>query len=120
MSSRERIPGDPGIGATRDVATMLAATALPFIEPFGSDNPELSGLPGLPRYPVPDPLPVTRLSVAQCAYNDGMAALGVLKRHEDAVAGLKARLAARVVGAAAVEAGLLSLDRWQDGVAASS
>ncbi|MET4002650.1 hypothetical protein ABIB48_001366 [Arthrobacter sp. UYCu511] len=120
MSIREDFPGDRGAEATQDVASTLAAITLPSIEPFGSDSPELYGLQGRPEYPVPFPLPITQLSVAQCVYNSGMEALSLIKRLEDAVAGCKARLVARISGASAVEAQLLKLDRWQNGVAASS
>lgn len=120
MSIREIFPGDRGNEATQDVTSLLAAITLPFIESFGSDNLELLGLPERPDFPIPDPEPTTQLSITQCAYNSGLDALSIIKRLEDAVAGCKARLVARISGAAAVEAKLLSLDRWQNGVAASS
>ncbi len=120
MSMREDFPGNRGGEATQDVASLLADIALISIEPFGTDNPELSGLPQRPVHPVPDPFPVTQLSVTQHAYNAGIEALGMIKRLEDAVAGCKARMVARVAGAAAAESDLLALDRWQDGIYSSS
>ena len=120
MSIRERIPGDRGEGATHDVAPILAAIARVSIEPFGSDNVDLAGLPKMPDNYFLDPLPATQLSVARDAYNSSMEGLGQMKHIEAAVAALKARFVARAVGAAAVEAEILSLDRWQRGVSASS
>ncbi len=120
MSIREHIPGDRGNGATHDVASILAAIAHVSIEPFGSDNPELAGLPKMPDNYFLDPLPASQLTVARAAYDSSMEGLGQIKQIEAAVAALKARLVARAVGAAAIEAKILSLDSWQNGVAASS
>ncbi|MDD0857882.1 hypothetical protein NHF46_09150 [Arthrobacter alpinus] len=55
MSIREVFPGDRGGEATQDVASLLAGITLPSIEPFGSDNAELVGLPALALYPLPEP-----------------------------------------------------------------
>ena len=65
-------------------------------------------------------VPVTRLSVARGVYDAGIQALSVVKCLQDALDGCRARLVARVSGAAEVEAAALDLDRWQGGVAASS
>ena len=54
MSIREVFPGDRGGEATADVASLLAGITLPSIEPFGSDNAELVGLPPLLLYPLPE------------------------------------------------------------------
>src|SRR6185312_17070894 len=113
MSIRELFPGDRGEGATGDVAPILAAIARVSIEPFGSDNVELAGLPQMPDSYLLDPLPANQLSVAREAYDSSMEGLGQIKHIEAAVAALKARFVARAVGAAAVEAEVLSLDRWQ-------
>lgn len=120
MSIREVVPGDRGGEAVQGIASLFDAFALVSIEPFGPDNPELAGLPERPDTPAPDPLSVTQLSVAQSAYDRGVEALGLIKHLEDVVAGTKARLVARVAGAAGVEAKLLCLDGWQHGLYASS
>lgn len=120
MSIREPFPGDRGAEVIQDMASILDAIARLSIEPFGSDSPELAGLPERPSYPVPDPLPITQLFMAQCAYNSGLDVLGIFKTIESAVAGSKARWVARVSGAAAVEAQLLTLHPWQNGISSSS
>ncbi|MFQ4148720.1 HNH endonuclease signature motif containing protein [Arthrobacter sp. LAPM80] len=118
MSIREDFPGDRAGGATQDVAAILAGIALPTIEPFGSDSPVLAGVP---PYIVPAvPGVVTRLEVARSVYDAGIAALTVLKRLEDAMAACKAELAARVMGAAVLEAAEVELNAWQGSVAETS
>lgn len=131
MSIREVFPGDRGGEATADVASLLAGITLPSIEPFGSDNAELVGLPPLLLYPlpeadlepdsgsIPEPEPRSVLSVARGVRDAGLAALAEVKRLEDAVAGRKARLVARVAGAAAVEASVVALDAFQRGVSSA-
>ena len=116
MSIRESFPGDRDAEVIQVMASILASLTRLSIEPFGSDNPELAGLPERPLYPVPDPSPLTQLLVAQCVCNTGLNALDLIKVLEDAFAANKARWVARVSGAAAVEAQLLKLHPWQNGV----
>ena len=59
------------------------------------------------------------LSVARGVRDAGLAALAEVKRLEDVVAGRKARLVARVAGAAAVEASVVALDAFQRGVSSA-
>ena len=89
-------PGDRGGGATQDVAALLAGITLPSIEPFGSDNVMLVGLPEFMVYPVPDPEPASRASVARSVAAHGVRALSVIKGLEDAVAAPAAAEAERV------------------------
>ncbi len=120
MSIREQVPGDRGGTATQDVAAVLAAVTVPSIEPFGTDTPVLVGLPLYIPIPVPDPEPASVVGIAREVYDQGLHALGVLKKLEDALSACKASLVARVVGAAGVEAGVIGLDSWQRGVMESS
>ncbi|MEV8180842.1 DUF222 domain-containing protein [Specibacter sp. NPDC078692] len=127
MSIRELFPGGRGGDATQDVAALLAGITLPSIEPFGSDNAELAGLPDRllyspsnpAPYPCPEVDPPSVLSVAEGVRDAGLEALAAVKCLEDALAGCKARLVARVAGAAAVERSVWALDGFQRGVAAA-
>ncbi|MDD0859043.1 hypothetical protein NHF46_17525 [Arthrobacter alpinus] len=49
------VPRGPDGEAAQDAASLLAGITLPSIEPFGSDNAELVGLPALALYPLPEP-----------------------------------------------------------------
>ena len=121
MSIRAFVPGDRGEGeATWDVASILAGITLPSIEPFGCDNAVLAGLPLNTPVPVPDPEPLSQLSLARQVYDAGLLGLAAVKRLEDAVAGCKARLVAQVCGAAAVEMTACGLDGWQRQIAGGS
>ena len=120
MSSRAEFPGGRGVGATQDVAAVLAAMTLPSIEPFGPDTPALAGLPAFIPCPVPVPEPPSRVGLARDVYDSAIAGLAALKRVEDATAACKAALVARLMGAADVEGAGVGLDAWQSGVAHSS
>lgn len=120
MSIREEFPGSRGGDGTQDVAALLAGVVFPSIEPFGTDNEALAGLPLFTSFPVPDPEPASVAGVARDVYDQGMAALGAVKVLEDALSACKASLVARVMGAATVEAGAVSLDAWQRNVMEAS
>ncbi|UIK89318.1 hypothetical protein [Arthrobacter polaris] len=111
---------ETGSEATQDVAGVLAGMTLPLIEPFGSDNPALANLPGYaPVLATGEQLP-SRVGVAREVYDGTIASLVALKRVEDSLAGCKAALVARLMGAAQVEAAAVRLNPWQHGVAHSS
>ncbi|WP_269937457.1 HNH endonuclease [Arthrobacter sp. HY1533] len=113
MSIPVVVPGDRGGGAAQDVAALLAGITLPSIEPFGTDNVALAGLPEFMVHPAPDPEPASQASVARSVVADGVRALSVIKGLEDKVAACKAALVDRVLGAASVEAVAYNLDRGQ-------
>lgn len=140
MSIRERTPGDRGEDTTADVAALIAALTLPSIEPFGSDTATLADLPAYVPFRTPakeqslsDPMPVdltpfdppsfdppSKVSVARGVYDRALAGLAAIKRLENATAACKASLVAQFMGAASVEATVLTLDSWQRNVAESS
>ncbi|NVM95959.1 HNH endonuclease signature motif containing protein [Arthrobacter wenxiniae] len=112
-------PGNGEFPATRDVAALIAALALPSIEPFGPDIPALAGLPPYTVHPAPDPEPASRVSVARAVQDSTVAALAEVKLLENRTAAVKAALVTRHLAAAAVEAAALALDAHQAGVAES-
>ncbi|WP_343318316.1 DUF222 domain-containing protein [Arthrobacter sp. TMP15] len=121
MSIPVMAPGERGEEATQDVAALLGAiAALPSIEPFGTDNPSLAGLPPLIDFPPPQPEPPSQLGVVRGVHDGAIAALAVVKRLEDATAACKAALLGRLMGAVEVERVLVDLDRNQSSLAQSS
>ncbi|MDJ0317668.1 HNH endonuclease signature motif containing protein [Arthrobacter antibioticus] len=121
MSIPVMAPGERGEEATQDVAALLGAiAALPSIEPFGTDNPSLAGLPPLIGFPPPQPEPPSQLGVVRGVHDGAIAALAVVKRLEDATAACKAALLGRLMGAVEVERVLVDLDRNQSSLAQSS
>jgi hypothetical protein len=112
-------PGNGEFPATRDVAALIAALALPSIEPLGPDIPALAGLPPYTVHPAPDPEPASRVSVARAVQDSTVAALAEVKLLENRTAAVKAALVTRHLAAAAVEAAALALDAHQAGVAES-
>jgi hypothetical protein len=113
-------PGNGGVPATQDVAALIAALPLPFIERFGPDNALLAGLPPFIAHPVPVPEPASRVSVARDVQACAVAGLAAVKVLECRTAALKAALITRHLAAAHVEATALALDPWQSGMAESS
>ncbi|GAA4662636.1 hypothetical protein GCM10025779_32680 [Arthrobacter cryoconiti] len=106
--------------AAVDVASVIRAIALPSIEPFGSDNPDLTGLPAYLPASTPDPIPASIVSVARGVYDAALATLAELKRLEDATAACKASVVDRMMCASRLEAVALELDQWQTGISDSS
>lgn len=117
MSTREKVPGGPGDFATQDVVALLASIAFPLIEPFGSDTEVLAGLPARTPYPVPNPEPASRLSVARSVIDSSQQGLRLMKWIEDNSAACKASLVDRMMGAVAVESAATELDSCQSRVA---
>lgn len=120
MSNWEKVPQDRATDAADDVAAVIRAITLPSIEPFGSDNPDLTGLPAYLPASTPDPMPASKVSVARGVYDAALATLAELKRLEDATAACKASVVDRMMCASRVEAAALELDQWQTGISDSS
>ncbi len=106
--------GRDGFSVTVSVADQLAALALPVVAPLAV---ALAGLAGLPDLVAPDVVVEdcfsSRLEGVRAVMDDCVDALGALHAHQNRCAALLVVLVERLQAVAVAEAGVLSLDAWQ-------